>query len=343
MKRGAFTLVELLVVVAIVALLAAMLLPALSRAREYAYFTRCKSNQRQIAIGLLVYAGDNKGRLPEGYNRCTGQNNWSKWRKTGGWTPLTYSGYAGKHFVVQMYSGPLKGGEKWEGGTSNWLCGRPRLPGKYLPLEVLWCPVVKTRDWNYWVFDVGANAGTERGRDYVARIHGDIGYALFTSSVGCWQYKTKRASYHVYPDYAAEYGVPADGSIWVSSEPCRWHTNSNPVSTSHNPSVWLGVDHVVEYKGWAYSALRTWAGHFGATSATEGNFRFNIVHLDGHVDDSVWKEPVAGSLRFSWIVPGNKDWGRPYGWEYRGGGFTAIGGAIEKESFIDGAFDENAR
>ncbi|MFC1671716.1 type II secretion system protein [Planctomycetota bacterium] len=73
--RGAFSLIELLVVVSVITLLAAIMLPGLARAREYAYFTRCKNNLRQIAIGFLVAAAEGKGRMPEaGPWPCDGQS-----------------------------------------------------------------------------------------------------------------------------------------------------------------------------------------------------------------------------------------------------------------------------
>lgn len=82
MVRCDFTLIELLIVIAIIAILASMLLPALNRTRDKAKATGCSNNLKQIGSAVAFYAGDNNGFVPQ-YQLNSANPNY-QWNLLGG-------------------------------------------------------------------------------------------------------------------------------------------------------------------------------------------------------------------------------------------------------------------
>ena len=82
-RRNSFTLIELLAVIAIIAILAGMLLPALNQARERARSIHCTANLKQLGSAQLLYAGESGDRfIPLHYAESGG--NEMRWYSTNG-------------------------------------------------------------------------------------------------------------------------------------------------------------------------------------------------------------------------------------------------------------------
>ncbi|HAI11651.1 MAG TPA: hypothetical protein DCM28_08095 [Phycisphaerales bacterium] len=99
-RKSAFTLIELLVVISIVALLISILLPALGKAREASWTSKCMSSMKQIGLGFAMYMADYKDYLPPlDQNRST--NSWRTPKQYGMWNCIgPYTGmrdWAGEH------------------------------------------------------------------------------------------------------------------------------------------------------------------------------------------------------------------------------------------------------
>ena len=343
--NGGFTLVELLVVIAIVAILAALILPGLSRAREYAYFTTCKSNLRQIGIGFLVFASDHKGSLPEMEHRCEPSgypNNDLAVRRIGttGIQDETAGGgsddSSGGDCLIRKIYDTLRPGLRWDDSTSGGatvLIGKPRLPGKYLPIEVLWDPIIGVRNWGPWGWGSPPTryTATEAERDYLSRREGTslFGYYFFIHSIGCATYKDDHSrNAHILPPGGT-------ANRWAGEEPYRPATKHTNVMAYHKPSAWIGACRIPTSTGFVGRPLRHYPSHFGTRRCRFGDYRFNVLHLDGHVDNAIWLDTTTAALWAIWI-PGQGT--RPYGWKWKNGNPDK---GVEPNPNVDKSFDEN--
>ena len=109
-KKGRFTLIELLIVIAIIAILAGMLLPALNKARESGRSASCMNNLKSITGTALLYAGDNHDFMPPASGNAGDGSTWVCPRE-----PWISSDFVHCFWV---YTTSRYAGEQWTGGQA---------------------------------------------------------------------------------------------------------------------------------------------------------------------------------------------------------------------------------
>jgi prepilin-type N-terminal cleavage/methylation domain-containing protein len=282
MRNRGFTLIELLVVIAIITVLAAMILPGMNMIKERARHAVCLSNLRQIAIGHLVFASDNKGHHP--FNTVDPQR------------------HEGTHFGSLRLSADSQGRGRRKYADQVWGLSAAnsdrtrKPPGKYLSdYGVFFCPAWIRRLRTTWS---GYTNWTLRyAPDRLDRAFAVDGTLSGNNRMHYW-----RIGYNIF----AGGDTTATKAPYDRYEvPYRVHAKFRRLSASSLPTCWIAAD---------YGRTPFLPHHIG--NHRKGfSWPYNVVHVDGHADThqvDPFRAGTSSSIRLpgmQWMAPGTVPYG----------------------------------
>lgn len=236
-SRPAFTLIELLVVIAIIAILAAMLLPALSKAKQKAQAMQCLGNNRQLMLAWQLYAGDNKEGIPS-----AGAGN------SGSSVDLA----DGRPIWVTGYMNPSSGGTSANYDTAN-IIDKPLW--QYAKVLALYhCPA-DTKNYKF---------GT---------LNYQLVRSMSMSTIFCGADASASSPWHLYKK-STSIGRPANTFVFVEEEPTSINDGAFAVDCNNSKKIvdspahyhtgnttFSFADGHAEIRHWLSGVFRTAVGH----------------------------------------------------------------------------------
>jgi type II secretory pathway pseudopilin PulG len=296
-SSGAFTLVELLCVIAILVLLITLLVPALSGARELAERAKCMDNYRQIGAALHGFAAAHMERGP-------GQAYRFRYPDRAYWTVLSEANQA-------------LGSEGWKGMLeSEYFLTRPNTIPKFpcwLPMsrtpnnsigyssdlqtrrQQFACPSARVTGNNYCVremgvfdggapyggFTGGARAGFNALDDSNSPLEGPYGFRV-NPAPAPWSFYSLGPRYASFPNPGVQFAVWE--WCYASDSTCQAVVGADPPADN------------VYYEG----SRLTWVGHNGGYAFRHHNLTGVYLYYDGHADVKSSTDPVMGMVRYAY-------------------------------------------